>query len=353
MGTLERIPTNPDKHAQVDGVLDRINKTHGNGTIRRLGDPASNSPLEAIPSGALTLDLALGVGGFPRGRVVEVFGPESSGKTTLALSVASRAQRAGGYAAFVDVEHALDPQYALAVGVDMNNLLVSQPDSGEQALEIVETLARSCLIDVIVLDSVAALVPKAEIEGEMGDSHVGLQARLMSQAMRKLVSVLSRSQTCCIFINQIREKVGVLFGNPETTPGGRALKFFASVRLDVRKKDTLKQGSEAIGSHVLVKVVKNKVAPPFRNAELDIIYGRGISSEGCLLDVGVEAGVVSRTGTWYSFRDERLGQGRENARAYLEEHPPTAAEIEATLRQAQIAHLPRRAAPVEAEAIPA
>lgn len=331
MTTLRRTSDN-DKKISLDACIEQIEKAQGRGSIFRLGEASADLQVDVIPSGALTLDIALGVGGMPRGRLIEVYGPESSGKTTLALATVSRAQAAGGNAAFIDVEHALDPTYARALGVDVDNLLVSQPDSGEQALEIFELLARSGALDVVVLDSVAALVPRAEIEGDMGDAHVGLQARLMSQAMRKLTSVVSKTATCAIFINQIREKVGVMFGSPETTPGGRALKFYASVRLEVRKKDTLKQGSDAIGSHVAVKVVKNKVAPPFRLAEFDILYGKGISSSGCLLDVAVDRGVVTRSGTWYAFRDERLGQGRDNVRAWLDEHPESAAEIESVLR---------------------
>jgi recombination protein RecA len=346
MATL-RLQTSHDRDHALQQSIDQITKAFGKGAIMKLGEASLAMQVDVIPTGALTLDIALGVGGVPRGRVVEVYGPESSGKTTLALSVVARAQAMGGYAAFIDVEHALDPSYALALGVDIENLLVSQPDSGEQALEIVEVLARSGALDVIVLDSVAALVPRAEIEGDMGDAHVGLQARLMSQAMRKLTAVLSKSNTCAVFINQIREKVGVMFGSPETTPGGRALKFYSSVRLEVRKKETLKQGTDPIGSHVQVKVVKNKVAPPFKAAEFDILYGRGISSLGCLLDVAVEHNVVARSGTWYTYGDERLGQGRDNVRAYLEEHPETALEIERILRNSGLFLSPAGAPPPE------
>ena len=341
MSMLERINGLSDREVAVKQTVEQITRVFGRGSIFLLGEASAAMQVDSIPSGALTLDLALGVGGFPRGRIIEVYGPESSGKTTLALSVLARAQAAGGYAAFIDVEHALDPTYAASLGVDVNNLLVSQPDSGEQALEIVEMLARSGALDAIVLDSVAALVPRAEIEGDMGDTHVGLQARLMSQAMRKLTAVVSKTRTCCLFINQIREKVGVMFGSPEVTPGGRALKFYASVRVEVRKKETLKHGSEAIGSHVVVKVVKNKVAPPFKSAEFDILFGRGISSVGCLLDLGVERGIVARSGTWYAFGEERLGQGRDNARSFLEANPRVAGEIEVTLRQSGVFHVPR------------
>jgi recombination protein RecA len=344
MALLERAPRSSDEREDaLVTALDQINKQHGKGAIMRLGEASSYMAVESIPTGALTLDLALGVGGVPRGRIIEVFGPESSGKTTLALSIVARAQQAGGLAAFIDVEHALDPTYAVAVGVQTDDLLVAQPDSGEQALDIVDTLTRSGALDVIVLDSVAALVPRAEIEGDMGDAHVGLQARLMSQAMRKLTAILSKARTSCIFINQIREKIGVTWGSPETTTGGRALKFYSSVRLDVRRKDTIKVGNEPVGSHVLVKVVKNKVAPPFRSAEFDIIYGRGISSSGCLLDLGVEHGVVSRSGTWYSFHDERLGQGRDNARQCLDENRDLAARIETELRCCGIFAVPGQA----------
>ena len=336
------------KQGALDAVMESIRKAHGKGAVMRLGDASQALQVEHIPTGALTLDRALGIGGMPRGRIIEIFGPESSGKTTLALAVVAKVHAAGGAAAFIDVEHALDPGYAVALGVDVQNLLVSQPDSGEQALEIVEMLARSGVVDCIVLDSVAALVPKAEIEGDMGDTHVGLQARLMSQAMRKLASVVSKTHTAALFINQVREKVGVMFGSPETTPGGRALKFFASVRLEVRRKEVLKSGTDAIGSRVVVKVVKNKVAPPFRTAEFDVLYGKGISSAGCLLDLALEQGTVTRSGTWYAFEEERLGQGRDNARAFLEGNPEVAGRLEQAVRALLSAAAPQAAAPMPA-----
>ncbi|MCL6520881.1 MAG: recombinase RecA [Firmicutes bacterium] len=322
-----------DRQKALDTALLQIERQFGKGAIMRLGEAASQMQVETISTGSLALDLALGVGGLPRGRVVEIFGPESSGKTTVALHVIAEAQRAGGVAAFIDAEHALDPAYARGIGVDVDNLLISQPDTGEQALEIADALVRSGAVDVVVVDSVAALVPKAEIEGEMGDSHVGLQARLMSQALRKLTGSISRSRTCVVFINQLREKVGVMFGNPEVTPGGRALKFYASVRIDVRRVESLKQGAENVGIRVRAKVVKNKVAPPFKQAEFDLLYGRGISKEGDILDIGSELDVVTRTGAWYAYGDMRLGQGKENARDFLREHPDVAAEIEARIRQ--------------------
>jgi recombination protein RecA len=314
--------------------LAQIERQFGKGSIMKLGEAAGKLNVEVIPTGALALDLALGVGGMPRGRVIEIFGPEASGKTTVALHVIAEAQRMGGTAAFIDAEHALDPVYAEKVGVDIDSLLISQPDTGEQALEIAEALVRSGAIDVVVIDSVAALVPRAELEGEMGDMHVGLQARLMSQALRKLTAVIGKSRTTAIFINQIREKVGVMFGSPETTPGGRALKFYASVRLEVRRIEALKQGAETIGSRVRVKVVKNKVAPPFKQAEFDLLYGEGISRLGSLLEVATDLRVVTKSGAWYSFGQERLGQGRENAREYLKEHPELAAEIERRVKEA-------------------
>jgi len=316
-----------DKDKALDLALANIEKQFGKGSLMKLGDEAAIK-IAAIPTGALSLDLALGIGGLPKGRVVEIFGPESSGKTTVALHVVAEAQKAGGIAAFIDAEHALDPVYAKALGVDINELLVSQPDTGEQALEIADMLIRSSAVDLIVVDSVAALTPRAEIEGEMGDSHVGLQARLMSQALRKLSGSLSKSNTCAIFINQLREKIGVMFGSPETTPGGRALKFYSSVRLDVRRIETLKDGTDAVGNRVRVKVVKNKVAPPFRQAEFDILYGEGISKEGSLIDVGVEEGIIRKAGAWYTYDGEQLGQGKENARNYLKEHVDVALEIE-------------------------
>ncbi|MDI3299062.1 MAG: recombinase RecA [Bacillota bacterium] len=322
-----------DRQKALDTALLQIERQFGKGAIMRLGEAATQMQVETISTGSLALDLALGVGGLPRGRVVEIFGPESSGKTTVALHVIAEAQKAGGVAAFIDAEHALDPAYARGIGVDVDNLLISQPDTGEQALEIADALVRSGAVDVVVVDSVAALVPKAEIEGEMGDSHVGLQARLMSQALRKLTGSISRSRTCVVFINQLREKVGVMFGNPEVTPGGRALKFYASVRIDVRRVESLKQGAENVGIRVRAKVVKNKVAPPFKQAEFDLLYGRGISKEGDILDIGSELDVVTRTGAWYAYGDMRLGQGKENAREFLREHPDVAAEIEAKIRE--------------------
>ena len=305
---------------------------------------------DIIPTGSLALDLALGIGGVPRGRVVEIYGPESSGKTTIALHIIAEAQKTGGIAAFIDAEHALDPIYAKNLGVDIDNMLVSQPDTGEQALEIVETLVRSGALDVVVVDSVAALVPRAELEGEMGDAHVGLQARLMSQALRKLTGVISKSRTTSIFINQIREKVGVMFGNPEVTTGGRALKFYASVRLEIKKIDVIKQGTEVVGNHCRVKVVKNKVAPPFKQAEFDIMYGQGISREGGLIDIGLSLNIVNKSGAWLSYGEERLGQGRENAKEFLKEHPETAQEIESKIRaMIQTNQLPAAKSAIDAE----
>jgi recombination protein RecA len=316
-----------DRDKALDVALANIEKQFGKGSLMRLGDEAA-VPIASIPTGSIALDVALGIGGIPRGRVTEIFGPESSGKTTVALHIVAEAQRAGGTAAFIDAEHALDPTYAQALGVDINELLVSQPDNGEQALEIADMLIRSGAVDVIVIDSVAALTPRAEIEGEMGDSHVGLQARLMSQALRKIAGSLHRSHTSAIFINQLREKIGVMFGSPETTPGGRALKFYSSVRLDVRRIETLKDGTDAVGNRVRVKVVKNKVAPPFRQAEFDILYGVGISKEGSLIDFGVEEGIVRKAGAWYTYEGDQLGQGKENARTFLREHTDIALEIE-------------------------
>ena len=323
-----------ERQRALELALTQIEKQFGKGSIMKLGEASARLQVEVISTGALGLDLALGVGGVPRGRVVEIFGPESSGKTTVALHAIAEAQREGGVAAFIDAEHALDPVYARRLGVDVDNLLVAQPDTGEQALEIAEALVRSGAVDIIVVDSVAALVPRAELEGEMGDIHVGLQARLMSQALRKLTGVISKSRTTAIFINQIREKVGVMFGNPETTPGGRALKFYASVRLEVRKIEDLKQGAEKIGSRVRAKVVKNKMAPPFKQAEFDILYGEGISKEGSLLDAALELKLITKAGTWYAYGEQRLGQGRENARDYLKEHPELCRELEARVRQA-------------------
>jgi recombination protein RecA len=321
-----------EKQKALEMALGQIEKQFGKGSIMKLGEASAKMAVEVIPTGALTLDIALGVGGIPRGRVIEIFGPESSGKTTVALHIIAESQKRGGIAAFVDAEHALDPAYAQNLGVDIENLLISQPDTGEQALEIAEALVRSGAIDVVVIDSVAALVPRAEIEGEMGDAHVGLQARLMSQALRKLSGAISKSRTTAVFINQIREKVGIMFGNPETTPGGRALKFYSSVRLDVRKIETIKQGSEMIGSRTRVKVVKNKVAPPFKQAEFDILYGKGISRESCLIDLGVEHKILQKSGTWYSYNDTRLGQGKENTRDFLQNNPQLADEIEEKIR---------------------
>ncbi len=321
-----------DREKAIDLALSQIEKQFGKGAIMRLGNDEPLPDIAAIPTGSMSLDLALGVGGVPRGRVVEIFGPESSGKTTLALHIVAEAQKLGGIAAFVDAEHALDIGYARKLGVKTDDLLVSQPDTGEQALEIAETLVRSGAIDVLVVDSVAALVPKAEIEGDMGDSHMGLQARLMSQALRKLTGIISKSNCCVIFINQIRMKIGVMFGNPETTTGGNALKFYASVRMDIRKIASLKQGNDVIGSRTKVKVVKNKVAPPFKEVEFDILYGEGISREGDLLDLAVERGIVDKSGAWFSVGKERIGQGRENSRIYLKEHPEMCAEIQAKLQ---------------------
>ncbi|VBB06008.1 reca signature [Lucifera butyrica] len=322
-----------DKLTALQNAMRQIEKDFGKGSIMRLGEAAEKMNIEIIPTGCLPLDIALGVGGVPRGRVVEIYGHESSGKTTVALHIIAEAQKLGGIAAFIDAEHALDPLYAKKLGVDIDNLLISQPDNGEQALDIAEALVRSNAIDVIVIDSVAALVPRAEIEGEMGDAHVGLQARLMSQALRKLTGIISKSRTTTIFINQIREKVGVMFGNPETTTGGRALKFYSSVRLEVRKAETLKQGNDVVGSRTKVKVVKNKIAPPFKQAEFDIMYGEGISREGSLVDVGTSLEIISKSGTWYSYGDVRLGQGKENTKEFLKDNPQTAAEIETKIRE--------------------
>ena len=322
-----------EKDKALDAALTQIERTFGKGSIMRLGQN-TNIDIEAISTGSLGTDIALGIGGLPKGRIIEIYGPESSGKTTFALSVVAQAQKKGGICAFVDAEHALDPSYAKKIGVDIENLLVSQPDSGEQALEIADTLVRSGAIDVLVVDSVAALVPKAELEGEMGDSHMGLQARLMSQALRKLTSTVSRSNTLIIFINQIRMKIGVMFGSPETTTGGNALKFYSSIRIDIRKTTQIKEGQDVIGNLTKVKIVKNKVAPPFKQAEFDIVYGEGISRTGDLLDLGVAQGLVDKSGAWYSYQDERIGQGRENAKKFLKEHPEMMDEIEAKLRLA-------------------
>ena len=321
-----------EKEKALEMALNQIEKQFGKGTIMKLGDAGARIAVSVIPTGCIQLDYALGVGGVPRGRIIEIFGPESSGKTTIALHIIAQAQQAGGTAAFIDAEHALDPVYAGNLGVNVDDLYVSQPDTGEQALEITETLVRSGAIDVIVIDSVAALVPKAEIEGEMGDSHVGLQARLMSQALRKLTGAISKSNTVVIFINQLREKVGVMFGNPETTTGGRALKFYSSIRMDVRRIDSIKNGADPVGNRTRVKIVKNKVAPPFKTAEFDMLYGQGISKEGSLLDLATEKGIISKTGSWFSYGDMRIGQGRENARSFLKDNPEVSSEIEKALR---------------------
>ena len=323
---------NEEKQKALEAALGHIEKQYGKGSIMKLGESGAHMQVEAVPTGSLGLDIALGVGGVPKGRIVEIYGPESSGKTTVALHMVAEVQKRGGIAGFIDAEHALDPVYAKAIGVDIDNLYISQPDNGEQALEITETMVRSGAVDIVIVDSVAALVPKAEIEGEMGDSHVGLHARLMSQALRKLTAVISRSNCVVIFINQLREKVGVMFGNPETTTGGRALKFYASVRLDVRRGETLKQGGEMVGSHTKVKVVKNKVAPPFKQAEFDIMFGTGISREGEVLDLAAECSVVNKSGAWFSYNGDKIGQGRENAKLYLKEHPEIFDEIEKKVR---------------------
>jgi recombination protein RecA len=314
-------------------ALRQIEKQFGKGSVMKLGEAASAMNVDVMPSGSLALDIALGVGGYPRGRIIEVYGPESSGKTTVTLHAIAEVQRKGGQAAFIDAEHALDPAYAAKLGVNIDELLIAQPDTGEQALEIAEALVRSGAVDIIVVDSVAALVPKAEIEGDMGDSHVGLQARLMSQALRKLAGAINKSKTLAIFINQIREKVGVMFGNPETTTGGRALKFYSTIRLEVRRAEAIKQGNDTVGNRTKIKVVKNKVAPPFKVAEVDIVFGEGISREGSLVDMAVELDIVNKSGAWYSYEDERLGQGRENAKAFLKEHQDITAKIEAKVRE--------------------
>ena len=323
---------NEEKQKALEAALGHIEKQYGKGSVMKLGDSSSHMQIEAVPTGSLGLDIALGVGGVPKGRIVEIYGPESSGKTTVALHMVAEVQKRGGIAGFIDAEHALDPVYAKNIGVDIDNLYISQPDNGEQALEITETMVRSGAVDIVIVDSVAALVPKAEIEGDMGDSHVGLHARLMSQALRKLTAAISRSNCVVIFINQLREKVGVMFGNPETTTGGRALKFYASVRMDVRRTETLKQGGEMVGNHTKVKVVKNKVAPPFKQAEFDIMFGTGISREGEILDLAAECNVVNKSGAWYSYNGERIGQGRENVKVYLKDHPEICEEIEKQVR---------------------
>ena len=325
---------NTEKMKALDAVLLQIEKAYGKGSIMRLGDEAGKTEIEVIPSGCLTLDLALGIGGFPRGRIIEIYGPESSGKTTVALHAIAEAQKMGGVAAFIDAEHALDPVYAKKLGVNLDDLYVSQPDTGEQALDITDALVRSSAVDIIVIDSVAALTPKAEIEGDMGDTHVGLQARLMSQALRKLTAIVNKSKTCVIFINQLREKVGVMFGNPETTPGGKALKFYASMRLDIRRADTLKDADGAMGNRTKAKIVKNKLAPPFKQAEFDILFGEGISQEGCILDMGVQFDVITKSGAFFSYNGNKIAQGREKARMYLKENPEVMAEIEQKIRDA-------------------
>lgn len=321
-----------DKLKALDAAIAQIEKQYGKGSVMKLGDNSANMNVETVPTGSLSLDIALGLGGLPKGRIVEVYGPESSGKTTVALHCVAEVQKRGGIAGFIDAEHALDPVYARNIGVDIDNLYISQPDCGEQALEITETMVRSGAVDIVVVDSVAALVPKAEIDGDMGDSHVGLQARLMSQALRKLTAVISKSNCIVIFINQLREKVGVMFGNPETTTGGRALKFYSSVRLDVRRTESLKQGGEIVGNHVRVKVVKNKIAPPFREAEFDIMFGQGISREGDVLDLAVNAGIVNKSGAWYAYEGDKIGQGRENAKTYIHENPEFFDMLEAKVR---------------------
>jgi recombination protein RecA len=322
-----------DRRAALDMALRQIEKQFGKGSVMKLGE-STHMQVEVVPSGSLALDIALGIGGLPKGRIIEVYGPESSGKTTVALHAIAEVQRQGGQAAFIDAEHALDPKYARNLGVNIDELLLSQPDTGEQALEIAEALVRSGAVDIIVVDSVAALVPKAEIEGDMGDSHVGLQARLMSQALRKLSGAISKSNTIAIFINQLREKIGVMFGNPETTPGGRALKFYSSVRLDVRRVESIKMGNDVVGNRTKIKIVKNKVAPPFKQADVDIMYGEGISKEGSLVDIGTEMDIVNKSGAWYSYEGERLGQGRENAKQFLKEHQDIALIIENKIREA-------------------
>ena len=322
-----------DKLKALDAALAQIERQYGKGSVMKLGDSGNNMNIETIPTGSLSLDIALGLGGSPKGRIVEVYGPESSGKTTVALHMVAEVQKRGGIAGFIDAEHALDPVYAKNIGVDIDNLYISQPDNGEQALEITETMVRSGAIDIVIVDSVAALVPKAEIDGEMGDSHVGLQARLMSQALRKLTAVISKSNCIVIFINQLREKVGVMFGNPETTTGGRALKFYSSIRMDVRRIESLKQGGEVIGNRTRIKVVKNKIAPPFKEAEFDIMFGQGISTEGDILDLAAQVGIVVKSGAWYAYNNEKIGQGRENAKTFLKENPEILNEVENKVRE--------------------
>ncbi len=322
-----------DKLKALDVAITQIEKAYGKGSVMRLGDSKANMNVETVPTGSLSLDIALGLGGVPKGRIVEIYGPESSGKTTVALHMVAEVQKRGGIAGFIDAEHALDPVYAKNIGVDIDNLYISQPDNGEQALEITETMVRSGAVDIVIVDSVAALVPKAEIEGDMGDTHVGLQARLMSQALRKLTAVISKSNCIVIFINQLREKVGVMYGNPETTTGGRALKFYASVRLDIRRTESLKQGGQVIGNHVRVKVAKNKIAPPFREAEFDIMFGQGISKEGDIIDLAAKENIIEKSGAWYAYQGVKIGQGRENAKNYLRENPAVCAEVEKLVRE--------------------
>ena len=324
---------NDEKQKALDAALSQIEKQFGKGSVMKLGDSSNNMNVETIPTGSLSLDIALGLGGIPKGRVIEVYGPESSGKTTVALHMVAEVQKRGGVAGFIDAEHALDPVYASKIGVDIDNLYISQPDNGEQALEITETLVRSGAVDIIIVDSVAALVPKAEIDGDMGDSHVGLQARLMSQALRKLTACISKTNCTVIFINQLREKVGVMFGNPETTTGGRALKFYSSVRMDVRRIETLKQAGEMIGNRTRIKVVKNKIAPPFKEAEFDIMFGEGISREGDVLDLAANLGIINKSGAWYAYNGEKIGQGRENAKQYLRDHPDVMADAKSKVRE--------------------
>ncbi len=334
MAMEKKTEKNTEKMKALDAVLLQIEKQYGKGSIMRLGDEAGQTEIEVIPSGCLTLDLALGIGGFPRGRIIEIYGPESSGKTTVALHAVAEAQKMGGVAAFIDAEHALDPVYAKKLGVNLDDLYVSQPDTGEQALDITDALVRSSAVDIIVIDSVAALTPKAEIEGDMGDAHVGLQARLMSQALRKLTAIVNKSKTCVIFINQLREKVGIMFGNPETTPGGKALKFYASMRLDIRKADVLKDADGAMGNRTKAKVVKNKLAPPFKQAEFDIVFGEGISQEGCIIDMGVQYDIIGKSGAFFSYNGAKIAQGREKCRMYLKENPEVMKEIEEKIRAA-------------------
>ncbi len=322
-----------DKIRALETALAQIEKQYGKGSVMKLGDTSASMNIETVPTGSISLDVALGLGGVPKGRIMEVYGPESSGKTTVALHMVAEVQKRGGIAGFIDAEHALDPVYAKNIGVDIDNLYISQPDNGEQALEITETMVRSGAVDIIIIDSVAALVPKAEIDGEMGDSHVGLQARLMSQALRKLTAVISKSNCIVVFINQLREKVGVMFGNPETTTGGRALKFYSSIRLDVRRIESLKQGGEVIGNRTRIKVVKNKIAPPFKEAEFDIMFGRGISKEGDVLDLAADTGIINKSGAWYAYNDSKIGQGRENAKQFLSDNPEIFAEVEAKVRE--------------------